>query len=203
MTKWENPLNSVRDCKILRLAVWLKSVKELLNISHAENPGVRERAENSFAKRAIPLSVSNLHSLLVRYLADGRRMQNICSLPSSRKVGPDRPYLRVVGLRCRFAHHAMRHAWLCCCVLQTLRFGPEVRISFCAKKERQQKNSGSWMQTQHNSCSCFLQAVVAVQKTMSRSAVGEERKKRVGTFYLSFFIGKRFIYQWRNCSWRE
>ena len=62
MTKWENPLNSVRDCKILRLAVWLKSVKELLNISHAENPGVRERAENSFAKRAIPLSVSNLHS---------------------------------------------------------------------------------------------------------------------------------------------
>ena len=100
--------------------LWLKSVKELLNISHAENPGVRERAENSFAKRAIPLSVSNLHSLLVRYLADGRCMQNICSLPSSRKVGPDRPYLRVVGLRCRFAHHARRRTLLRLCLPKCL-----------------------------------------------------------------------------------
>ncbi len=72
--------------------------------------------------------------------------------------------------------HTMRPSMavllLCCssCVLQTQSIGPEVRISFCAKKGKVAERKQQQQQQQQLSAQqlrTFLQAV-AVQKTVSR-----------------------------------
>ena len=123
--------------------------------------------------------------------------QNVCNLENSR-AGTT---WSVVNWRCRFAHHAYYIAWQCCCgsscVLQTS-IGPEVRISFCAKKGKVAEKTATAAE-----CTTAAHVFASCGSAKNCVKVVEERKKELADFFFPLFTTKKKILalsQRRNCG---